>query len=103
MCPVCGYPELSEPARRAGGGGSYEIAIPAVLNSVYPTTIKDSLMSDGAEMDRRRNALAIRRSKQPKGWIRLNNSATSPTTIVKDRQAIRKRGDVGEGSGRSTR
>jgi predicted RNA-binding Zn-ribbon protein involved in translation (DUF1610 family) len=25
MCPVCGYPELSEPARRAGGGGSYEI------------------------------------------------------------------------------
>ena len=25
VCPVCGYPELSEPPRLASGGGSYEI------------------------------------------------------------------------------
>jgi hypothetical protein len=25
MCPVCGYPELTEPPRVAGSGGSYEI------------------------------------------------------------------------------
>jgi len=23
-CPVCGYPDLTEPPRRVGGGGSYE-------------------------------------------------------------------------------
>jgi hypothetical protein len=25
VCPVCGYPSLTEPPRYPGGGGSYEI------------------------------------------------------------------------------